>query len=45
MLGVAGTLALLADFFMTASRVVISQLELVLESRHWKTLDLEILRS
>ena len=43
-LGMAGTLALLGDFFMTASRVVNSQLELVLEAKHWHTLDLETLR-
>lgn len=43
-LGMAGTLALLGDFFMTASRVVISQMELALEAKHWGTLDMEKLR-
>ena len=43
-LGLAGMLALTADFFMTGSRVVISQMELVLEAKHWNTLDLEKLR-
>ena len=44
-LGLAGTLSLFGDFFMTGSRVVISQLELVLEARHWNTLDTEKLRA
>ena len=44
-LGLAGVLALLGDFFMTGSRVVISQMELVLEAKHWNTLDTEKLRS
>ena len=44
-LGLAGTLSLFGDFFMTGSRVVISQLELVLEAKHWDTLDTEKLRA
>ena len=44
-LGIAGTLALVGDFFMTCTRIVISQMELVLEAKHWGTLDYEKLRA
>ena len=44
-LGIAGTLVLVCDFFMTGTRVVICQMELVLEARHWQTLDHEKLRA
>lgn len=44
-LGLAGTLAIITDFPMTASRIVISQMELALEAKHWNTLDTEKLRA
>lgn len=44
LLGIAGTLSLIADFFMTSSKVNIIQMELILEAAHWKTLDLEMLK-
>ena len=44
-LGIAGTLAIICDFIMTATRLVISQMELVLESKHWGTLDYEKIRA
>ena len=44
-LSIAGTLVLLADFFMTATRIVICQMELVQEAKHWGDLDLDKLRS
>lgn len=43
-LGLAGILALLADFVSTSARIVISQMELVQEAAHWKTLDADTLR-
>ena len=43
-LGLAGILALLADFISTSSKIVIGQMELVLEAAHWKALDVDILR-
>ena len=44
LLGIAGVLSLIADFFMTASKVEIIQMELILEAAHWKTLDMEKLK-
>ena len=44
-LAMAGTLSILNDFSMTGTRIVISQMELVLESMHWKTLDYDKLRA
>ena len=44
-LGIAGTLVLMGDFFMTSATLVILQMELVHEADHWKLLDLEKLRS
>ena len=43
-LGLAGILALLADFVSTSSKIVVSHMELILEAAHWKTLDAETLR-
>ena len=43
-LGLAGILALLADFISTSSRIVIGQMELIQEAAHWKTLDVDTLR-
>ena len=42
-LGVAGTLAILTEFFETGSRVAIQQLELVRMAHHFRTIDREIL--
>ena len=44
-LGMAGTLVLVGDFFMTSARIVIMQMELVHEADHWKLLDVEKLRA
>ena len=44
-LGIAGSLVLMGDFFMTSAKIVIQQMELVLEADHWKLLDPEKLRS
>ena len=44
-LGLAGILAILCDFFATSSKIVIGEMELVLEARHWEKLDYEKLRS
>ena len=41
--GVAGTLAILTEFFETGSRVAIQQLELVRMAHHFRTIDSEIL--
>ena len=43
-LPLAGTIAMIIDFPLTASRLVTSHMELVLESKHWKTLDSTILK-
>lgn len=44
-IGIAGTLSILLDFIMTACRIVISQMELVLEAKHWENLDQEKLEA
>lgn len=44
-LGMAGTLVLVGDFFMTSARIVILQMELVHEAAHWKILDIDRLRA
>ena len=43
-LPLAGTIAMLFDFPLTATRLVTAHMELVLESKHWKTLDSKILK-
>ena len=42
--GIAVTLSLILDFFMTAARVVIIQMELVLQAEYWGTLKKDVLR-
>lgn len=44
-LGMAGTLVLICDFFMTSARIIILQMELVHEADHWNMLDFNKLRS
>lgn len=44
-LPLAGTIAMLFDFPLTATRLVTGHLELVLESKHWNTLDTRILKN
>jgi len=43
-LAIAGTLAIIFDFFITWSRIVISEMELVMEAKHWGNLDEEKLK-
>jgi len=43
-LAIAGTLAIICDFFITGTRIVISEMELVMEAKHWENLDEEKLK-
>ena len=42
-LGIAGTLVLIQDFFMTSSIIVLSQMEHLLEANRWKLVDYNVL--
>ena len=42
-LGLAGILALLADFISTSSKIVIGQMELVLEAAHWMSISYAVI--
>ena len=44
-LAIAGTLSIIFDFFITGTRIVISEMELVMEAKHWETLDEEKLKA
>ena len=44
-LGIAASLTLLADFVMAGTYVLDEHMEMVLQARHWGTLDIETLRN